>query len=226
MKKTGALTSRKPSTDLATPSNTLADTHIRLPFPTAGFCPSHRQNPPFQQEVKSREIQNVRLPSAIRNSSVVSWCMYFPLDFKKSAIMDSLTTAWNQRIWGSSLRFRDTRISNGVTRIYPLPSCWKRSGTLTPASALHVGTPPWNSLEGVMSLPVDFPVTYIWLLFKDLPMEVREACPKIIFGAANSRIFICLPEKLPFWGFWKRYNPHIRYWLRFRELGTIVKNHI
>ncbi len=62
MGKTGALSSKRPSTDLAMPSNTLAVTHIRLPFQTAGSFLSRRPKPCFPPGAKSLAAQSAPSP--------------------------------------------------------------------------------------------------------------------------------------------------------------------
>ena len=92
MEKTGALTSRRPSTALVTPSNIWGAIPTRSQSPTAGSFPSRKQRLSSLHGAGNPVIRNGRSLSATKSLSGVSCCMCSPPVSRRSAIMDSSIT--------------------------------------------------------------------------------------------------------------------------------------
>ena len=89
MRKTGVLTSSRPSTGLETLSNILDVTHIKLPFQTAAFFRLPMRMSRSLPEAGSPKTRNAGLRSPMPNLFVAISCMCCRKGFRKSAITGS-----------------------------------------------------------------------------------------------------------------------------------------
>ena len=205
--KTGALTSKKLSTGLVTPSNIWDAIPTGLRSPTTGSFPLRKQKSPSLHVAGNPGIQNGRSLSAIESLPAASWCMCSLPVSRRSAIMDSSITGWSPETWIWSSGSKAASGSASATQVSPRQNCSKPYGTLTWQSARNAAVQSCASWGGAMLLSHK-PGFFSYRFFKASLWKACEACPEILLTLEIHPIFQLFIENVNFFGSPERYNPH------------------